>query len=346
MYISYYVHSSFILLGAAVAYDPSNINKFIIEGLYIKKNHKLKWYNYMVDDSLITFDSLEEALKYTEILNDNLRDNVSLLCLEPDEELSLQLKVFKSVTCKNRLIKEEMMMYHAAISHHSQTIIPDFDAIEIIYNSIKQSLIDQLKLTPYISVFVSTRHHMIIFRDSDNSNHWFKKANLTKKGLELFYRARICEGFGLSRDAHWGESKGEIRRLLLPRANQLLHLASVKSLLADALKKGQKVLVCGGYVFWYEESNLQWEVKFTKDTYDKSSSKTLWNDGSILSKNHGRLIVLPYIKKDGRKISGHTKNAPNDSPAFPRKKDEYVTLPFNMLEGDLMYELMGQINYE
>ena len=322
------------------------IDKFIVEGLYINKHHKLKWYNYIDDGRLVIFDSLEEALKYTESLNDNLGESVSSLYLNPDEELSLQLKVLKLITCKNRLINEEVLMYHVAIARHSLTHRPDFDKIETTYESIKEPLFEQLKLTPYISIFACPRYKILLHRGHDNKSDWRKKSNLTKKGLESFYRARICEGFELSIDNHWGDTKGEIRRLLLPRANQLLHLASVKSLLADALKKGQKVLVCGGYVFWYEESNLKWEIKFIKDIYDNSSSKTLWKEGSILSKNHGRLIILPYIKKDGKKISGHTKNAPNDSPAFPRKKDEYVDLSFNILKGDLMYELIGEINYE
>ncbi|MGF1863033.1 hypothetical protein [Photobacterium profundum] len=237
-------------------------------------------------------------------------------------------------------------MYNAAISRHSQVVRPAFDTIEINLEKLKQNLFDQLKLTPYISMFACPRYGVLLIQNPENKSDWRQHTKLTKKRLELFYRARICEGFELSAENHWGKTKAEIRRLLLPRANQLLHLASVKRLLANALRNGQKVLVWGSYVFWYEESNLKWEVKLTKDSYYTSSSKTLWIEGTILSKNHGHLIVLPYIKNDGKRINGHTKNAPNDYPALPRDKDEYIEVPFCKLEGDLMYELMGEMHYQ
>ncbi|RBW42588.1 hypothetical protein DS885_15260 [Psychromonas sp. B3M02] len=346
MYKTYKINSSYVLLGSAVAYSPLRTGIFIIEGLYLNKNSELKWYNYLADSRLLQFDSIEEALKYTESLNTHLQENITSLSLNPDEKSSLRLKISKSVTCKNRIITEEMQMYNVAISHHSKTIPPAFDAIEINFEKLKKPLFEQLKVTPYISIFACPQHDVLLIQNPNKKTDWGQHTKLTKKRLELFYRARICEGFELSAEEHWGETKAEIRRRLLPRANQLLHLASVKRLLAEALINGHKVLVFGGYVFWYEESNLKWEVKLTKDTYDTSSSKTLWNEGTILSKNHGRLIVLPYKKNNGNQISGHTKNAPNDSPALPRHKDEYVELPFIKLEGDLMYELMGEIHYQ
>jgi hypothetical protein len=346
MYKTYNLGSSYTLLGSAIAYSPLRIDKFIIEGLYLNKRNELKWYNYLVDNRHVQFDSIEEAFKYTENLNINLQENIISQYDNKDEKISLQLKVSKLVTCKNRLIMEEIQMYNIAISRHSKVVTQKFDSIEIHFKKLKKALFEQLKLTPYISIFASPMHNIILIRHPTKMNDWRQYTNLTKKRLELFYRSRICEGFTLSAEKHWGKTKSEIRRLLLPRANQLLHLASVKRLLADALIKGQKVLVCGSYVFWYEESNLTWEIKLTKDSYDISSSKTLWNDGTILSKNHGRLIVLPYKQSNGNQISGHTKNAPNDSPALPRHKDEYIELPFTKLEGDLMYELMGEINYE
>jgi hypothetical protein len=346
MYTTYKLNSSYVLLGSSVAYSPVKTDMFIIEGLYLNKHSELKWYNYLVDNRLVQFDSLEKSIKYVESLNSRLIESITSLFLNPNEESSLQLKLSKAITCKNRLIKEEMQMYTVAISRHSQTARPVLDEIEVNLETLKQPLLEQLQLTPYISIFACPRYRVLLLQNPDDKHDWQQHTTLTKKGLELFYRARICEGFELSAVEHWGKTKAEIRRLLLPRANQLLHLASVKRLLAEALRNGQKILVWENYVFWYEESNLKWEVKLTKDTYDTSSSKTLWNEGTILSKNHGRLIVLPFKKSDGKQISGHTKNAPNDLPALPRHKDEYVELPFSRLGEDLMYELMGEMNYE
>ena len=37
---------------------------------------------------------------------------------------------------------------------------------------------------------------------------------------------------------------------------------------------------------------------------------------------------FPYIKVNGEKVQGHTKNAPHDGKAKPRHPSEYVELPF------------------
>ena len=65
----------------------------------------------------------------------------------------------------------------------------------------------------------------------------------------------IARGFGMSGTDHWGQTKAAIRDALLPRANKLLHLASVKLLLADALHRGQRILIVGSFAFWYENGN-------------------------------------------------------------------------------------------
>ena len=48
----------------------------------------------------------------------------------------------------------------------------------------------------------------------------------------------------------------------------------------------------------------------------------------------------------GEKVQGHTKNAPHDGKALPRHPDQYVSLPFEILNGDLMIGLFGELHYE
>ncbi|MNN99278.1 hypothetical protein D3C81_2188730 [compost metagenome] len=57
-------------------------------------------------------------------------------------------------------------------------------------------------------------------------------------------------------------------------------------------------------------------------------------------------MVLPYIKESGERVKGHTKNGPNDGRAIPRHPDDYVELPFEVLDGDLMIGLFGELPYE
>ncbi|CHK89876.1 Uncharacterised protein [Salmonella enterica subsp. enterica serovar Typhi] len=82
------------------------------------------------------------------------------------------------------------------------------------------------------------------------------------------------------------------------------------------------------------------------ESENTSNGNTLWKEGTIISKNHGRIVVLPYTKENGEHVRGYTKNAPNDGNALPRHKNEYVELPFEVLEGDLMIGLLGELNYE
>jgi hypothetical protein len=77
-----------------------------------------------------------------------------------------------------------------------------------------------------------------------------------------------------------------------------------------------------------------------------SEGATLWKQGTILSTNHGRLVILPYIKEDGEHVRGHTRNAPGDGKALPRYPGHFVDIPFRELSGDLMVGLFGELPYE
>jgi hypothetical protein len=45
-------------------------------------------------------------------------------------------------------------------------------------------------------------------------------------------------------------------------------------------------------------------------------------------------------------VTGHTKNSRADGPARPRHPSEYVEIPFERLDGDLMVGLHGELHYE
>ncbi|MGE1152240.1 hypothetical protein [Pseudomonas kitaguniensis] len=152
---------------------------------------------------------------------------------------------------------------------------------------------------------------MCLRRTEDQT--WEQIGALSPKRSQICLREVTAKGFGLSGADHWGRTKAQIRALLLPRANQLLQLASVKQMLAEARMRGQRVLVCGGFVFWYEDDGVpQWVLKNTGGDSSSDEGNTLWHEGTILSKNHGRIVVPPYIKESGEKVQGHTKNAPHD----------------------------------
>lgn len=124
---------------------------------------------------------------------------------------------------------------------------------------------------------------------------WDVVANgtLHKRGAMLIERSKIASGFDVNPTEHWGEVKAKIRQILLPRANQLLQLASVRRLLDEALARGERALVCNGVVFWYEsDGQVGWQVKST-ESGKSDEGTTLWAGGTIVSTNHGAWLSCP-----------------------------------------------------
>ena len=332
-------------LGLSLSFHPIINDHFIIDSVHLLSNGNLKWFHHISTQKFIQFSSFADGINYIKEHSDDLLRNITTLNLTSVDQANLELKVSKAISCKTRLIEEEVLMLRVAKIFKQSHPIPPKKDIQIKYESLREPLFEILSSTPYLSVAAIPRYGL--FLKKVNDNEWEHVAKSTKKNICLFHRAKICEGFDLNPYGHWGKNKALIRSFLLPRANQLLQLSSVKKLLADALAKGQKVLVWGSHVFWYEESTLRWEVKMVNERYESpSTNNTLWTKGTIISKNHGRLIVLPYIKSDGTKVSGHTKNAPHDTKAIARAPNEYTELPFNCIDGDLMYGLLGNLHYE
>jgi hypothetical protein len=70
-----------------------------------------------------------------------------------------------------------------------------------------------------------------------------------------------------------------------------------------------------------------------------------WAVDTIISKNFSRIVVLPVIKDDGIHVAGHTRNAPGDGSAKPRKPGESKHIAYTRLQGDAMLGLLGELPY-
>lgn len=291
------------------------------------------------------------AISAAESLNLSLEQKLANRNLNNVLRRSLELKIEKALQSKKRLADEEELMLSEALRRyvHHERQSPNELKLAIESETYRQLIADQLAIMPYLRI-IKIKHieqystKLLFTREPDGS--WSKPFHATEQGAKIAERAKIANGFNLAGNQHWGKVKAEIRRILLPRANQLLQLASVQRLLAEALARGERMLVSNGIVFWYENGGeIGWEIKETSSNREAENA-TIWKEGVILSKNHGRLIILPYIKDDGEKVGGYTKNAPNDGPALPRHPDHYVSIPFTMYDGDLMIKLLGELPYE
>ncbi len=328
-------------------------NRWVMYDYKLRIDGSLKWYRSFFEDQNgfvkgMVYDSFEEARAAAIEANKNLVKNLESLALSDEIKGSLSLKVEKAIDCKGRLQNEEQLMLQEAIRRHADDPRPAINKLVLPehYESVRQSVSDYLNETPYVNHVPLDKHHIVLGKKGEND--WSSVFRMTQKAAKYAYRDRIASGYGLSANDNWKNIKSAIRKLLLPRANELLQLASIKRLLDTALAKGQKVLVVNNFVFWFEEGSdgIGWIVKEASESDRSKNGNTLWKEGTIISKNHGRIVVLPYTKENGEHVQGHTKNVSGDGKAKPRHPKEYVELPFEVLEDDLMIGLFGELKYE
>ncbi|MBT2374390.1 hypothetical protein [Pseudomonas fluorescens] len=316
--------------------------------LQLKLDGSIDWFLRRPGDvGSAPYRNLEEALLDAKSTNTKLTGVLDTLVLLPEERLSIRLKVEKAIIAEERLMNEERWMLSEASRRHASDPRPRAEDLLLPSDSeaLRQPLFNILQQFPYIHFARISRFGITLKRNGDHD--WTQKAVHNRKTAVYCSREKVARGFDRSGMDHWGKTKAAIRFSLLPRANQLLHETGFKLMLDDAKRRGQRVVVCEGFVFWYEDNDsVGWIVKQVGESGKGKEGLTLWKEGTISSKNHGRIVVLPYIKENGEFVQGHTKNAPHDGKAKPRHPDHYVELPFEVLDGDLMYDLFGRMKYE
>ncbi|MEZ8444939.1 hypothetical protein AB6C93_03650 [Vibrio splendidus] len=320
--------------------------------LKLREDGSLDWYKgYIATASghakADVYESYEDAKNVAIKRNCELISALDKLGVPVHQRVSLSLKIEKAVTIQSRLFGEEQLMLLEGIRRHRESPRPHEHEIVLPEKSVLllKPLIEVLQKTPYVNLVRLKSFGVSLMRQGEND--WSTRAKHTKLTAKYFYREKIAAAYGLNGTAHWGQTKAKIREILLPRANQLLQLASVKRMLSEAELKGKKVVVASGFIFWFEDKDsVGWVVKEASFSKADKSGNTLWMQGTILSTNHGRIVVLPYVKENGEHVQGHTKNAPHDGKAIPRHPQEYVELPFEVLEDDLMIGLFGDLKYE
>jgi hypothetical protein len=328
------------------------VGVWLMWALKLQDDGTLKWMKHYVDNGKGAaysdrYSNFVDANAAAKEFNNSIRARVSALNLSDEQKLSISLKAEKAVTAEERLATEEQLMLHESIKRSANSPKPPKESLVLPKDGegYRDDLYICLMESPRIKLARLTGHRITLARKGDLD--WSTVFYTNEKTGQLCFRERIASGFDLSAEAHWGETKARIRAQLLPRANQLLQLASVQRLLDEALAKGQRVLVVGSFVFWYEEGkDVGWTVKSVGGATNSKDGEAIWKEGKIISKNHGRIVVLPYIKENGELVQGHTKNSPKDGKAKPRHPDYFLELPFEILEGDLMIGLFGELPYE
>lgn len=337
-------------LSARTEFDPY-YNLWFVQVLVAKGGFPPSWRRHHLNDtpsiSAQAFLARDDAQARTRELNTFFDQE---LTNEPDAErrLSLQLRALKARQSHQRLQQEEELMLvigrARGLSETPAAMLPArlHPDDEPYRTEIETALIQY----PYIRSIAlgDGRRRRIVRRHDDGS--WSKSFLANRKGLRGAHRAPIANGFGLNEFDHYGRTKAAIRQMLLPEASRILTMRGVQQLLADALARGKRAVVWGSYVFWYEQGGIGWQVKERSGNSDSEDDEAIWFEGKIHSVNFGRIVVLPYIKSNGERVRGHTKNAPHDGAAKPRPPGEELILEFEQLDGDLMRGLLGEFRYE
>lgn len=300
---------------------------------------------------IITFGQDQEAAENAaEKCRRSLGFNVDFERLHECGTTSQSLKISKAVVSRKRLKEEEALMHREAIRRHEKDLRIPEEKISVPpkLQKYRDEIISKTREMPYLrTMMVGMGGSRRVFTSDDGVCWDAAFYGYTLQESKIAYRAEISEGFGISSLNNWSTTKAKIRRMLLPRVNQLLMLASVRKMLDEALAEGKRALVLNNFVFWYEpDGNVGWEVKEVGAPKGHGDDAATWEAGKIISKNHGRIVVLPYTKKNGEYVDGYTKNSAGDGPALPRHPNEYVEIGFHRLEGDAMIKLMGELPYE
>jgi hypothetical protein len=179
------------------------------------------------------------AMSAAESINLSLKHALDNRILNTLIKRSLKLKIEKALQSKKRLSDEEDLMLSEAIRRHAhhERRSPNELKLAIESEVYRHDVADQLAIMPYLKIVrVKKLEHypyqMLLTKEPGDL--WSKPFHANARAAKIAERAKIANGFDMDGSMHWGKVKAEVRRILLPRANQLLQLASVQRLLAEA----------------------------------------------------------------------------------------------------------------
>lgn len=221
----------------------------------LRKDSSLGWYKgYITSERGLKADvypTFEAAIGIAKKRNCELSEHISKHGLSHEIGESIALKLEKAILSKSRLANEERLMLAEAVNRHKYS--PRLFSQELILpdncESLREPLFDLFNCMSYLKIVYLKKFGTVLSKVGNNS---WAPINRNKASIRSAHRTKISNGFELSSSGHWGKIKANIRKSLLPRANQLLQLASVKRMLDNAMTHGQKVLVADGFVFLFE----------------------------------------------------------------------------------------------
>lgn len=181
---------------------------------------------------------------------------------------------------------------------------------------------DKLKRMPYL------RH--VLFSPADYPQMWTSDDGVTWESPESWKytkwavkrsvadRAEITDAFGIDPLCHWGVTRGKLLRLIKSGWLDLAHRSDVKTALDKARERGIDLVIIQSRAFvWSDSEWRERDVDRKRSTMQGAGSQA-WLKAEIVSRNYGRVIVLPFVRDDGVVVPGHTRNPPHEGKSPPR----------------------------
>ena len=129
-------------------------------------------------------------------------------------------------------------------------------------------------------------------------------------------------------DKPWHVLRPKLLNYIKDRELDLLHRADVRAALARAREAGKELVVFGHVAYQWVDGEWKLREIVRRDRSGLGRGATLWLAGPIISQNFGRIIILPFIKSDGTKVQGYTRNSAYEGEAPPRAEPRLI--PFEL----------------
>ena len=126
----------------------------------------------------------------------------------------------------------------------------------------------------------------------------------------------------------WHVIRPKLLTYIKDKELDLLHRADVLAALGRAREMGKELVVFGNVAYQWIDGEWRLREVVRRDRSGRGQGATLWLTGPIVSRNYGRIIILPFIKSDGTEVNGYTRNSPYEGEAPPRAEPRVI--PFEV----------------
>jgi hypothetical protein len=249
------------------------------------------------------------------------------------QRVSTELKERKEKERSERRAREDAFLRaKAAEKAAADAVVPPVrEALSLVGHAASESVLERMAVElcekPYLRHVLMYESGYLRLYVSENRLAWkeWGQYETYERKRQIADRAVIADAFGMNPKDDWRKVRGALLKMLKPSNLDMLHQKDVQAALEKARAAGRTLVVIRQLAFLWDEEVGEWLLREVERCDGATASKcTLWAEGPIESTNYGRIIVLPYLREDGTKVVGHTRNAAYQGRAEPRAETKII----------------------